>query len=86
MCSGDGYCATLPIHYVGVYGYVLYVGGHHVTLQAMDYDELYRVLTTVSPRTKLFKTVKRAMVKRGHWKKLPSGAYKAYGVVGSKLK
>lgn len=50
-----------------------------------DYDQLYKDLTSVSVQTKLYKTVQRALKKRGNWKNQPRGAYARYGVVGSKL-
>lgn len=50
-----------------------------MTCMRYDYDQLYKDLTSVKPRTKLFITVKRAMVKRGNYKALPRGSYKKYG-------
>jgi len=55
-------------------------------IKRYDYDRLEKDLTSVSNQSRLFKAVKRAMVARGQYKNRARGAYKKYGVVGSRMR
>lgn len=41
-----------------------------------DWEEFRKALATMQPRSKLFKTIKKELDKRGHWKNAPRGSYK----------
>lgn len=45
-------------------------------------EKLYNALLTCSTRGEMFKAVRKAMLKRGHWKNKPRGSWVSDGESG----
>lgn len=55
-------------------------------LSDIDYRDLDRLLAEMKPRTKFYDSIKREMIRRGRWSKLPRGmAFKKGGDIRRKI-